>query len=129
MYIMVEGFRVWSENKNYIGLRSEGRYALLRISTEFREAEFIVPPVTPTAITFDVDIDNNGAPKRITYTLDGRELKRDEPGLGQAVICADVGSFALSWDPAYSLLTVELELSKGGDIVDLKTEIFSRCLP
>ncbi len=129
MYIMVEGFRVWSENKNYIGLRSDGRYALARFQAEFRGAESVVTPVPLTEITFTADIDNNGAPKEITYALDGRELKREEPGLGQAVICVDVDSFELSWDPALLILTVELELSKGGDIVDLKTEIFARCLP
>lgn len=127
MYIMTEGFKVWWANKNYIELRSDGRFTLARLAAEFRQAEEI-PQVEETNISFNSDIDNDGDPQLITYTFNGTELIREE-GPGQAVICANVSSLILYWNSTNRLLTVDMTLTKQDDTVNLETDIAARCLP
>ena len=124
MHIMVEGLRIWWENRNYIELRSDGRFALTRLQAEFRTA-YSASQNAATDITFNSDVDNDGDLEEITYALSGTELTRDEGGA--VTICQDVSSLAFSWSPP--MLTVNISLSKQNDTVDLMSRITSRCIP
>jgi prepilin-type N-terminal cleavage/methylation domain-containing protein len=126
MHVMVEGFRVWWENKNYIELRADGRFALARLTAEFRQAES-VSQSTSTDITFDSDMDDDGDPETITYSLSGSDLVRGVQGSGQAVICGNVSSLTFSWNSP--VLTAQIGLSRQGDLVELSKDTTARCLP
>jgi len=129
MYIMMEGLRIWWENRNLVELRSDGRYALSRLKAEFRQAEDVTFLLAePDKIIFDSDIDNDGVVQEITYEKSGTDLTRKE-GAGSAyVICGNLSSLTFSWNSPV-LTVADMTLSKQGDTVKLQTEMVARCLP
>ena len=125
MHIMVEGFRVWWENRDYIELRSDARAALDRIAAEFREAES-VNLVSAEDLQFNSDMDGNGAAQTIEYQLTGGALVRTENAQSQP-ICENVDSLTFTWNSP--VLGVDMTLAGRENTVRLRTDIAARGLP
>lgn len=127
IHIMVEGFRIWAENRNLIELRASGRVALDRLMIEFREAERVNLQDAQT-VAFEADIFDDGARRSIVYALTNGNLTRsliNEPPI--RTICGEVSALTFSWnDP---LLTIAISLSRGDDTVNMNTDVMARCLP
>ena len=127
MHLLVEGFRVWTENKDLLELRADGRAALNRLTVEFREAETVNLQDAQTLV-FEADIFDDGDWRRLVYSLsNGRLMRRviNEPPI--RAICENVSALTFTWNAP--LLTVDMTLSKQDDTVNLNTDIMARCLP
>ena len=125
MYVMVEGFRVWWENRGYIELRADGRAALDRIAAELREAE-VVTLTGPQELEIHSDNDGDGAAETVIYELSGTDLIRTE-GAASPVICSNVAALAFSW--SQPVLTVDMTLADSESEVALRAEAAARRLP
>ncbi|MEE8359967.1 MAG: hypothetical protein V3S04_03470, partial [Candidatus Omnitrophota bacterium] len=127
MHIMVEGFRVWVENRSLIELRANGRVALDRLVIEFREAETVNLQDAQT-VAFEADIFDDGARRSIVYALSNGDLTRsviNEPPI--RTLCGEVSALTFSWNAP--VLTVAISLSRGDDTVNMNTDVMARCLP
>lgn len=131
-YILIEGFKVWMENKSLVELRMDGRFVFSRFASEFRLAEEVLfMPSNTGEISFCADIDGDGVLEQIIYKRDesvATRLVRSEDGASQP-ICESLSYITFSWDNNRRLLNVNMGLSKQGDEIKLETEITPRCLP
>jgi prepilin-type N-terminal cleavage/methylation domain-containing protein len=125
MHVMVEGFRVWWENRDYVDLRSSARTALDRIAAEFREAESVTL-VDEQDLQFDSDPDRDGLVGTIEYQLVGNALIRTENGQAQPV-CEGVSSITFEW--AAPVLGIDMTLAGSESTVRVRTDVSARGLP
>jgi prepilin-type N-terminal cleavage/methylation domain-containing protein len=125
MYVMVEGFRVWWENRGYIELRADGRAALDRIAAELRESD-AVTLTSPQELEIHSDVNGDGAAETIVYELSGADLVRTESA-SSPVICSHVSALTFSWNQP--MLTVDMTLADSESEVALRAEAAARRLP
>lgn len=130
LYIMLEGFKVWWVNRDYIGLASDGKAVINRIASEAYQAESFTF-VHAEEIVLYSDIDNDGYAQSIKYYIENAGLYRDEEGLdasiNPAVMSEDVSSISFNWESP--ILTIGLTMTKGDDTLNLRRKAFIRCIP
>lgn len=131
MYLFTEGFKIYIVNRNYIKMRTDGRYALSRITYEIREAEEIAVNPDDNSITIKSDVDNDGHPERIRYRKTGSLLMRGEEvqdGFAEVMLCPNItGSVFIDIDNMHTCVTIMLTLSVANEELKLWTEATKRC--
>ncbi|MBL7069570.1 MAG: prepilin-type N-terminal cleavage/methylation domain-containing protein [Candidatus Omnitrophica bacterium] len=135
MYFMTEGFRIWVQNRNYIELRADGRYALSRMAAEIKLAEDLIPGATNQEISFHADVDYDGYPQLIMYekkvTSEGSFLVRGEETINPSgwrawPLCDNVYLSMFSIVPVEGRVIITLVLKKGNEEVKYITDLFTR---
>jgi len=125
-YIFMEGFRTYVFNRNIIGLRSEARMGLKRMTSEIKLAESITV-TSSTDFSIDADVDDNGAAETVRYYLDGTNLRRQKDAVPDPgnILLVDVDSVTFTAEGANALI-IDITLKKDDNSIHAKTSARGR---
>ena len=125
--ILVESGRAYSRSNITSAAQTDAQYALNRLAVELTELQSPsdISALSSTSITFEVD----GVER--TFQLSGGSLRRDSN-----LLATDVSSFTLTCYRSDGTVTstptdvhriaADISISRGGQTVSLRTEVFPR---